>query len=256
MFKVAVAVGPVRAFHKTVDLHSAVPGFYRDCFEKKRPGSGRRFFSGRKYLLVARAECPDWHRVTEKAAVTQITSCRIRILQQTVSVSKKNNIFFCIGSTWPREASSPTSLTFFLQNFCRFCRKILLLGCIRYFLDALWIPQHQQPKIILTPTTSRVLLPTTPRPSAAAARRLSADGDFQRDDVAKLNHHEHDSEFTGLQRPQSRSPAVKSQWSGEATGIMTFTSRVSRMKKGNSHFWCFFPARMIGIIPLSLKSLS
>lgn len=61
MFKVAVAVGPVRAFHKTVDLHAAVPGFYRDRFEKKRqyPGSGRRFFSGRKYLLVARAECPD-----------------------------------------------------------------------------------------------------------------------------------------------------------------------------------------------------
>lgn len=135
----------------------------------------------------------------------------------------------------------------FLQNLAY----NLASGCVRYFLDALWIPQHQRPKIMLTPTTSRVSLPTTPRPSAAAAHRLSADGDFQRDAVDKPNHHPtafwdmtaSSLDSSGLSRSRSRQPS-------KVRLDFYITCQ------GNSHFWWFFPARTIGIIPLSLKSLS
>lgn len=220
VFKVAVAVGPVWAFHKTVDLHAAVPGFYRDRFEKKRqyPGSGSSFLGEN-----TRAECPDWHRVTEKAAVTQITTCRNRILQQTPSVSKKKAaFFFCIGSTWPHEASRPTSLTFFLQNFCRLWREILLLAASDISLTrfgsrsagnrrSFW--HLRPPECCCRPR------PVPLRPQRAVCLLMAtSSGIMSLSSIIPHRSLEHDSEFTGLRRPQSQSqsPAVKSQWSSES----------------------------------------
>lgn len=172
MFKVAVAGGPVAASPKTVDRHAAVRAFDRNCFEKTETIFRRRqLFSGRKYLLAVRAERPDWQQVTEKAAVIQTTEPHNRIFAANCLCFKKKK------KLHRQHMATRGVSTFFLQNLfsrVRIWRKVSLLAASAMDPAA---PAAGDP----CDTYGLLSVVADPAPSAAAARRLSAN-------VATLDH--------------------------------------------------------------------